>query len=102
MARKHFAELPSSYGARARAYPWQQQSAIASIGRLSPGLDSLCCTTRGTATATIGTCASIASDVVVIPAGNHCPDWGTTFRLRLVRNLFGARTDGSPPQRATS
>ena len=49
-----------------------------------------------TATVEIGKYCSIAGGVQFVVGGNHRPDWVTTFPLRIVLDLPGARMDGMP------
>lgn len=77
--------------------PWQDQPGVAEVGRMSYGLDPLVLHHPGeTAAVFVGSFVSIAGDVVMIPGGNHRPDWGTTYPLRIKLGLAGAHADGHP------
>jgi acetyltransferase-like isoleucine patch superfamily enzyme len=44
----------------------------------------------------IGSFTSIASDVEILPGGNHHPEWVTTYPIRIEYGLPGALDDGQP------
>ncbi len=75
--------------------PPVDQSAL-EMGRYSYGNPTVLRFLGDTAVVRIGSFASIADDVELIPGGNHRVDWISTYPFRVMLKLPGALEDGHP------